>query len=130
VLFSGDHILGYGTAVIRPPDGNMTDYMRSLERLLDYNIDLILPGHGPLVGKPDAKIKEYIEHRLMREKQVLEALRKGIETIPAITETIYVGVSRALKNVAEFSVQAHLDKLIREGRIQREGSRYRLLKDD
>lgn len=130
VLFSGDHILGYGTAVIRPPDGNMTDYMRSLEQLLEYKINLILPGHGPLVGKPDAKIKEYIEHRLMREKQVLEALGKGLETIPAITEMIYVGVSAPLKNVAEFSVQAHLDKLINEGRIKREGSRYLFLKDN
>lgn len=130
VLFSGDHILGYGTAVIRPPDGNMADYMRSLEQLLEYKINLILPGHGPLVGKADAKIKEYIEHRLMREKQVLDALRKGLETIAAITEMIYVGVSAPLKNVAEFSVQAHLDKLVNEGRIKREGRRYLFLKDN
>ncbi|MET0644888.1 MAG: MBL fold metallo-hydrolase, partial [Candidatus Binatia bacterium] len=81
VLFSGDNILGYGTAVIRPPDGNMTDYLKSLERLLEFNIRLVLPGHGPLVGKPEAKIKEYIEHRMMREKQVLDALHKGRSTI-------------------------------------------------
>ncbi|MGH7828320.1 MAG: MBL fold metallo-hydrolase [Candidatus Binatia bacterium] len=130
VLFSGDHILGYGTAVIRPPDGNMADYMRSLERLLEFNIDLILPGHGPLVGKPEAKVKEYIEHRLMRERQVLDGLRKGRESIGAITELIYIDVSAPLKHVAEFSVQAHLEKLIKEGRVKREGSRYRLLKGD
>lgn len=127
VLFSGDHILGFGTAVIRPPDGDMTDYMKSLEKLLEFNIRLILPGHGPIVGQPEAKMKEYIEHRMMRERQVLDALRKGRETIGAITEMIYVDVSGPLKNVAEFSVQAHLIKLINEGRVKREGSRYLLL---
>jgi glyoxylase-like metal-dependent hydrolase (beta-lactamase superfamily II) len=127
VLFTGDNILGYGTAVIRPPDGNMTEYLKSLERLLDYNIDLILPGHGPMVGKPQAKIKEYIEHRLMREKQVLEALRRDRNTIGGITEMIYVDVSTPLKRVAEFSVQAHLEKLVREGRVKQENNRYLLL---
>jgi glyoxylase-like metal-dependent hydrolase (beta-lactamase superfamily II) len=130
VLFSGDNILGYGTAVIRPPDGNMTDYLQSLERLLEFNISLILPGHGPLIGKPEAKIKEYIEHRMLREKQVLDALRRGRNTIGDITEMIYVDVSPALQRVAEFSVQAHLEKLIKEGRVKTEGGRYLLLKDD
>jgi glyoxylase-like metal-dependent hydrolase (beta-lactamase superfamily II) len=127
VLFSGDNILGYGTAVIRPPDGNMTDYLRSLERLLEFNISLILPGHGPLVGKPDAKIKEYIEHRIMREKQVVDALRRGRETIGDITQMIYIDVAPPLLRVAEFSVQAHLEKLMKEGRVKNEAGRYRLL---
>ena len=130
VLFSGDNILGYGTAVIRPPDGNMTDYLQSLERLLEFNISLMLPGHGPLIGKPEAKIKEYIAHRMLREKQVLDALGKGRNTIGDITEMIYVDVSAALKRVAEFSVQAHLEKLIKEGRVKKESGRYMLLKND
>ena len=130
VLFSGDNILGYGTAVIRPPDGNMTDYLCSLERLLQFDISLVLPGHGPLVGKPEAKIREYIEHRIMREKQVIEALLKGRNTIGDITEMIYVGVSPALQRVAEFSVQAHLEKLMREGRVKSEGGLYLLLRDN
>jgi glyoxylase-like metal-dependent hydrolase (beta-lactamase superfamily II) len=129
VLFSGDHILGYGTSVIRPPDGDMTEYLRSLERLLEFNISLILPGHGPMVGKPEAKIKEYIEHRLQRERQVVDALRKGRETIGAITEIIYVDVRGPLKNVAEFSVQAHLIKLMREGRVKQVAGRYLLGQD-
>lgn len=129
VLFSGDHILGYGTSVIRPPDGDMTAYIQSLERLLQLSIGLILPGHGPLVGKPEAKIREYIEHRLMREQQVIDALRKGRQTIGAITEMIYVDVSGPLKNVAEFSVQAHLIKLMREGKVKQEGSRYLLIRE-
>jgi glyoxylase-like metal-dependent hydrolase (beta-lactamase superfamily II) len=130
VLFSGDNILGYGTAVIHPPDGNMTDYLRSLERLLEFSISLILPGHGPLVGKPEAKIKEYLRHRIMREKQVIDALRQGHNTIGDITQMIYVDVSAPLQRVAEFSVQAHLEKLMREGRVKREGGRYLLLSDN
>lgn len=130
VLFSGDNILGFGTAVIRPPDGNMTDYMKSLERLLGFDISVILPGHGPLIGKPEAKIKEYIQHRIEREQQVLAALRQGRNTIGDITQMIYVDVSPALQRVAEFSVQAHLEKLIREGRVRQERSRYLLPRDN
>jgi glyoxylase-like metal-dependent hydrolase (beta-lactamase superfamily II) len=129
VLFSGDNILGYGTAVIHPPDGNMTDYLQSLERLLEFNIDLILPGHGPLVGKPEAKIREYLRHRMMREQQVIEAIRNGRNTIGDITQSIYVDVSPALQRVAEFSVQAHLEKLIRDGRVKREDGRYQMTSD-
>lgn len=129
VLFSGDNILGYGTAVIHPPDGNMTDYLKSLERLLGFDISLILPGHGPLVGKPEAKIREYIKHRMEREQQVLAALRSGRQTIGDITQLIYKDMSAALQRVAEFSVQAHLEKLMRDGRVKREGGRYLLLAD-
>ena len=129
VLFSGDNILGYGTAVIRPPDGNMTDYMRTLERLLGIEMSVILPGHGPLIGKAEAKIREYIQHRLEREQQVIQALRSGRNTIGDITEMIYVDVSAALKRVAEFSVQAHLEKLLRDGKVKQEGGRYLLLSD-
>jgi glyoxylase-like metal-dependent hydrolase (beta-lactamase superfamily II) len=129
-LFSGDNILGFGTAVIHPPDGNMIDYMKTLERLLGFDMTLILPGHGPLVGKPEAKVKEYIKHRLEREQQVLAALRSGRNTIGDITESIYVDVSAALKRVAEFSVQAHLEKLISEGRVKLEANRYLLLRDN
>lgn len=130
ILFSGDNILGYGTAVIHPPDGNMTDYLKSLERLLGFDISLILPGHGPLVGKPEAKIREYIKHRLEREQQVIAALRQGRETIGDVTQAIYVDVSAGLRRVAEFSVQAHLEKLMREGRVKQEGTRYRLVSEN
>jgi glyoxylase-like metal-dependent hydrolase (beta-lactamase superfamily II) len=127
VLFSGDNILGFGTAVIHPPDGNMTDYLKSLERLLEFSVDLILPGHGPLVAAPQAKIREYIKHRQMRESQIVQALRGGRNTIGDITEMIYVDVSPALKRVAEFSVQAHLEKLMDEKRVKKENNRYLLL---
>jgi glyoxylase-like metal-dependent hydrolase (beta-lactamase superfamily II) len=130
ILFSGDNILGYGTAVIHPPDGNMTDYLQSLERLLGFDISLILPGHGPLIGKAEAKIKEYIKHRLEREQQVIAALRSERNTISDITQKIYADVSAALQRVAEFSVQAHLEKLMREGRVKKEGVRYVLVSEN
>lgn len=130
VLFSGDNILGYGTAVIHPPDGNMTDYLQSLERLLGFDISLILPGHGPMIGKPEAKIREYIKHRMEREQQVLAALRAGHRTIGDITQLIYKDMSAALQRVAEFSVQAHLEKLMRDGRVKLESGRYLLLNDN
>jgi glyoxylase-like metal-dependent hydrolase (beta-lactamase superfamily II) len=129
VLFSGDNILGFGTAVIHPPDGNMTDYLRSLERLLGFDISLILPGHGPMVGKPEAKIREYIEHRMQREQQILAAMRAGHQTIGDITQLIYKDMSAALQRVAEFSVQAHLEKLLREGRVKSQKGRYFLLNE-
>src|SRR5262245_985568 len=129
VLFSGVNILGYGTAVIHPPDGNMTDYLASLERLLGFNISLMLPGHGPLIGKPEAKIREYIKHRMEREQQIIHALKSGRHTIGDITQMIYVDVSPALQRVAEFSVQAHLEKLMRDNRVKHEGARYLLLND-
>jgi glyoxylase-like metal-dependent hydrolase (beta-lactamase superfamily II) len=129
VLFSGDNILGQGTAVIHPPDGNMTDYLASLERLLGLDISLILPGHGPMVGKPEAKIREYIQHRMQREQQVLAALRAGHQTIGDITQLIYKDTSAALQRVAEFSVQAHLEKLMRERRVKLEKGRYFILNE-
>ena len=82
-----------------------------------------------MIGKAEAKIREYIQHRLEREQQVIQALRSGRNTIGDITEMIYVDVSAALKRVAEFSVQAHLEKLLRDGKVKQEGGRYLLLSD-
>jgi glyoxylase-like metal-dependent hydrolase (beta-lactamase superfamily II) len=93
VLFSGDNILGYGTAVIHPPDGNMTDYMQTLERLLGIEMSLILPGHGPLIGKPEAKIREYIKHRLEREGRCCRAAQQAA-TASAILPTRSTSMSQ------------------------------------
>lgn len=129
VLFTGDHILGQGTTVIPPPDGDMAQYIQSLEKLLEFKISLLLPGHGPILGDPKGKIKEYIDHRMMRERQVLDSLRQGRHTIGSITEAIYVGVPAPLLRVAELSVQAHLIKLVREGRVKSEDGRYLLVSE-
>jgi len=124
ILFTGDHILGYGTTVIPPPDGDMAAYMQSLEKLLDLEIRLILPGHGPVIEDPQRKIREYIDHRLSREREVLESLGEGRHTIPAIAAQIYAEIPAPLQSVGQLSVEAHLIKLIREGRVRKEGERY------
>jgi glyoxylase-like metal-dependent hydrolase (beta-lactamase superfamily II) len=129
VLFTGDHILGRGTTVIPPPDGDMAMYLRSLQRLLHLKIRLLLPGHGPEIHDPYGKIKEYIDHRLMREQEVLRFLREGCDTISSLAARIYVKVSPPLRSVGQLSVEAHLIKLIREGKVCKEGERY-LVKDD
>ncbi len=128
-LLTGDHILGRGTTVIPPPDGDMADYLRSLEKLLSLDIRRLLPGHGPVVTDPYGKIREYIDHRLMREREVLHCLAEGEQTIPAITERIYVDTPSALHAIAQSSVEAHLLKLIAEKRVRREGGRYFLSPD-
>lgn len=117
LLFTGDHILGRGTTVIPPPDGDMTLYLRSLEKLLDLKIRALLPGHGPVVSDPYKKIKEYIDHRLMREQEVLRLLKDGCDTIPLLAGRIYAEVPAALRSVGQLSVEAHLIKLIHEGRV-------------
>jgi glyoxylase-like metal-dependent hydrolase (beta-lactamase superfamily II) len=125
-LLTGDHILGRGTTVIPPPDGDMADYIGSLEKLLDLEIRRLLPGHGPVVEDPYGKIREYIDHRLMREKEILNCLNEGERTISAITSRIYIDTPAALHSIAQLSVEAHLIKLVKERRVRREGGRYLL----
>lgn len=124
ILFTGDHILGRGTTVIPPPDGDMASYIQSLERLLELRIRLLLPGHGPTIHDPYGKIREYIDHRLMREKEVLQSLRDGHHTIPSMVGAIYTDTPAPLLSVAQLSVEAHLLKLIREGQVSKDGERY------
>jgi len=124
ILFTGDHILGQGTTVIPPPDGDMESYIKSLEKLLELRIRLLLPGHGPAIHDPYGKIREYIEHRLMREQEVLESLRKGVHTIPSIAARIYTELAAPLVPFSQLSVEAHLVKLAKERRVVKEGERY------
>ena len=125
-LLTGDHILGRGTTVIPPPVGDMVEYIQSLEKLLGLEIQRLLPGHGPAIHDPYGKIKEYIDHRIMREQEVLTLLGEGRDTIPSIAARIYAEVSAPLRSAGELSVEAHLIKLIAERRVKREGERYLL----
>ncbi len=123
-LFTGDHVVGQGTVVIAPPDGDMAAYLSSLERLLALPARLLLGGHGPVIREPQAKIREYIAHRLMRERQVVECLHGGLRTIPQIVARLYQDVHPALHVVAEKSVHAHLLKLSAEGRARGVGDSF------
>jgi len=126
VLFSGDLILGSGTVVVSPPAGSMEDYLRSLERVARLDLAVIAPGHGPLVSDPAARLAEYIAHRRMRERQVLEVLAGGPRTPGEIAGVIYPDLDPRLHPAAEGQVQAHLAKLLHEGRVLRERNRYYL----
>jgi glyoxylase-like metal-dependent hydrolase (beta-lactamase superfamily II) len=110
-----------GTVVILPPEGSIAEYLASLRRLLALDLALILPAHGPMVTAPRAKLQEYIDHRLLRERQILEALQDGLDRIPAMVQRIYADVDPRLHGFAGESVRAHLLKLEAEGRVaQRE----------
>jgi len=131
-LFTGDLILGGTTTVIPPDDGDLGDYMASLRRLQTLDVRRIYPAHGPVIEDAHAAIQEYIDHRLMRERQILEALGDGLHTIPEMVARIYVDVSPALHGAAGMSVSSHLVKLKREGRVSEEvvpsaPSRWRLV---
>lgn len=121
MLFSGDHIMEGSTVVIAPPDGDMAAYLHSLERLttLRPRLRSIAPGHGHLIEAPAAKIEEYINHRLDRERQVLEYLeRAGTTTIEPIVKELYADIAEELHPVAAKSVWAHLRKLADDGKAK------------
>jgi glyoxylase-like metal-dependent hydrolase (beta-lactamase superfamily II) len=123
ILFAGDLISGITTNVIAPPDGDMLDYMNSLQSLQALDITEIVPGHGPAITDAQAKIAEYIAHRRMREQQVLDALEtlpRGV-TIQQMVPVIYTDVDHALYPIAEWTVEAHLLKLEKEGLVERIG---------
>ena len=125
-LFTGDTILSTGTAVIAPPDGDMRAYLASLERLAALDLAVIFPGHGPPVDRPHEKIAEYLAHRRMRERQVLDALAAGQDTIADIVPRLYADVPAFLHGMAGLTVRAHLDKLVADGRVRRDGERFSL----
>jgi glyoxylase-like metal-dependent hydrolase (beta-lactamase superfamily II) len=119
-LFAGDLVAGVGTVVIVPPEGDLADYLASLQRLLALDdLRCILPGHGPVIDDGPALLREYVAHRLLRERQVLEGLRAGLTTISALVARIYADVDPALHAWAGRTVAAHLLKLEREGRVTR-----------
>jgi glyoxylase-like metal-dependent hydrolase (beta-lactamase superfamily II) len=124
-LFTGDVILGGSTTVIPADDGDLLDYLASLRRLLGLDVRRIYPAHGPVIEDGPGKIREYIEHRMLRERQIVEALGDRVETIPDIVKRIYVEVAPVLHPVAALSVESHLKKLAREGRAREEKQRDR-----
>jgi glyoxylase-like metal-dependent hydrolase (beta-lactamase superfamily II) len=117
VLFTGDTVLSGTTSVINPPDGDMAAYLTSLERIRKRRLARICPGHGDVIDDPNAILTEYIEHRLERESQILEALREGPAKIPELVARIYAEVPEVLHEWAGRSVHAHLMKLKAEGKV-------------
>ena len=121
-LLSGDNIVGLGSVLIDPPEGNMRDYLRSLERLRALpNLSVIFGGHGPAIANSYRKIDEYISHRLDREQKVLEAVHQGSATPKDIVANVYTDVSPKAHAMAERAVLAHLEKLIEDNKVRKSG---------
>ncbi len=125
-LFTGDHIMGWSTTVVTPPDGDMAQYIASVEKLEARDDRILYPTHGAPVTDPKPFLAAYREHRLDRERQVLAAIAGGRDTIAAMVERMYADVNKGLWPAASRSVLAHLIKLEREGRVAQDGGRYRL----
>jgi len=120
-MFTGDAVLGRGTSFIDPPEGDLTQYLRSLRRMRELGPRVLYPGHGPVVLRAEAKLQEYVDHRAEREVQVLEAMADDRRTIDEIVEHVYAEYPADVRPLAARSVLAHLIKLENEGRAARSG---------
>ena len=116
-LFTGDHVMGWSTTVVGPPDGDMAAYIESLRVVAGRGDDVAIPTHGPPIPDPAQFVGDLIEHRLDRERQVLESVRSGVDTIPLMVEVLYADVRRELHKPARRSVLAHLVKLVDDGAV-------------
>lgn len=125
LLFSGDHVMGWSTSVVLPPDGSMADYMASLDRLAALPATLYLPGHGDPVPDGPARVAHLKQHRLAREAAIVAALDERESTVEEIVAAVYVGLHPSLSWAAALSVTAHLDWLEQRGCVGRAGERWR-----
>jgi glyoxylase-like metal-dependent hydrolase (beta-lactamase superfamily II) len=121
LLFSGDHVMGWSTTIVAPPDGAMTDYMSSLNKLMVRPEQLYLPGHGGVIPEATRFVAGLTLHRKAREASILHRLAKGASDIATIVRAIYIGLDPRLTNAAGFSVLAHMEDLVARGEVQTDG---------
>jgi glyoxylase-like metal-dependent hydrolase (beta-lactamase superfamily II) len=125
-LFTGDHVMGWSTSVIAPPDGDMSDYMASLHKLHERTDRVFYPAHGPQVDKPQQLVRGMAGHRRQRERQILRLLEQGLATVEEMVPRMYQGVDRTLWPAAGRSVLAHLLDLEKRGAATVESERWHL----
>ena len=125
-LFTGDHVMGWSTTVVAPPDGDMGDYIASLQKLLGRDDVIYHPTHGEPVTEPQRFVKHLMAHRRQREKQVIRAIGEGLVTIPQMVAAMYAQVDKRLHPAAARSVLAHLIDLERRGQVARAGDVWSL----
>jgi len=131
INFVGDHVMGWSTTIVAPPDGSMIDYMASLDRLTQREEALYLSGHGPEIAEGPRYVRFLIRHRQARETSILHRLAKGEADIPTMVRAIYIGIDPRLIHAAGYSVLAHLEDLVARGIVATDGDpviggRYRL----
>jgi glyoxylase-like metal-dependent hydrolase (beta-lactamase superfamily II) len=117
VGFSGDVVLGSGSSLLIPDPGALAGYLAGLERLRARRLAVLAPGHGPLVTDPEAKLDEYVAHRLQRERLLLDALGRGLRTVDELLADAWPDAPPQLRAAAAVTLAAHLDKLDEEGRL-------------
>ena len=121
LLFAGDHVMAWSTTIVAPPDGAMTDYMASLQKLVRRSEPLYLSGHGAPVRDAPRYVQYLIRHRQAREASILHRLAKGAADIPTIVRAVYIGLDPRLVGAAALSVLAHLEELVARGAVTTEG---------
>jgi glyoxylase-like metal-dependent hydrolase (beta-lactamase superfamily II) len=121
-LFTGDHVMGWSTSVVSPPDGDMGDYLASLDRLSGRDDAVYWPTHGPPVRDPAPFVRAFIAHRRARERQILDCLARGLDTIPRMVAEIYADIDPGLHPAAARSLLAHLLHMAGDGRIACDGA--------
>ena len=121
ILFSGDHVMGWSTSVISPPDGDMSDYLRSLSRLLERDDVRYWPTHGPCIDDPKPYVRAFIAHRREREEQILACLRDGVGRIADMVPRMYAGLAPGLVPAAGRSVFAAMLRLVESGQVVTDG---------
>jgi glyoxylase-like metal-dependent hydrolase (beta-lactamase superfamily II) len=123
-LFSGDHVMGWSTTVVVPPDGDMADYMRSLDKLRQRDDRVYYPAHGPPVTNPQQYVRHLMGHRMQREKQILKLVGEKARAVPDIVASAYPGLDPRLVIAAGGSVFAHLLDLERRGLVEQQGDEW------
>jgi glyoxylase-like metal-dependent hydrolase (beta-lactamase superfamily II) len=121
ICFVGDHVMGWSTSIVAPPDGSMNDYMASLQRLTERDEDLYFSGHGPEIPEGPRYVRFLIRHRQAREASILHRLAKGEADIPTLVRAIYIGIDPRLTGAAGYSVLAHLEDLVARGIVATDG---------
>jgi glyoxylase-like metal-dependent hydrolase (beta-lactamase superfamily II) len=117
VCFTGDTVLGTGSVFIPPGEGSLSAYLDSLRRLQELDLEVLCPGHGPYVWDPEAKLDEYLSHRLDRERRLLAALDSGLRSRDELLDAVWSDAAAELRPAAALTLAAHLEKLAGEGRL-------------
>lgn len=125
-LFTGDNVMGSGTSVVNPGEGEIALFLQTMEKFMRYDPAVLYPGQGPVITNPQAKLQELIRHRREREEQIVDLLKQGPKSVHDLFRIIYAGLDEGLSHLARNQIRSHLMKLENEARVSTDGPVYRL----